>query len=97
MVEWLFRNPLSDGGTFTGVADIVSKYGLVPKDVMPETNSSENTSRMAGLIALKLREQGLQLRDLAAQGVKPAALEKQNRDVEHHLPHVSVESRCSSY
>ena len=76
MVEWLFRNPLSDGGTFTGVADIVSKYGLVPKDVMPETNSSENTSRMAGLIALKLREQGLQLRDLAAQGVKPAALEK---------------------
>ena len=31
---------------------------------------------MAGLIALKLREQGLQLRDLAAQGVKPAALEK---------------------
>ena len=76
MVEWLFRNPLSDGGTFTGVADIVSKYGLVPKDVMPETNSSENTSRMAGLIALKLREQGLQLRDLAAQGTKPAALEK---------------------
>ena len=35
MVEWLFRNPLSDGGTFTGVADIVSKYGLVPKEVMP--------------------------------------------------------------
>ena len=31
MVEWLFRNPLSDGGTFTGVADIVSKYGLVPQ------------------------------------------------------------------
>lgn len=31
MVEWLFRNPLSDGGTFTGVADIVSKYGMVPK------------------------------------------------------------------
>ena len=31
MVEWLFRNPLSDGGTFTGGADIVSKYGLVPK------------------------------------------------------------------
>ena len=26
--------PLSDGGTFTGVADIVSKYGLVPKEVI---------------------------------------------------------------
>ena len=76
MVEWLFRNPLSDGGTFTGVADIVSKYGLVPKDVMPETNSSENTVRMASLIALKLREQGLQLRDMASKNAKPAAMEK---------------------
>ena len=76
MVEWLFRNPLSDGGTFTGVADIVSKYGLVPKDVMPETNSSENTARMASLIALKLREQGLQLRDMASKNAKPAAMEK---------------------
>lgn len=76
MVEWLFNHPLSDGGTFTGVADIVGKYGLVPKEVMPETNSSENTARMANLIALKLREQGLQLRDLMAKGTKPAALEK---------------------
>ena len=76
MVEWLFNHPLSDGGTFTGVADIVSKYGLVPKDIMPETNSSENTSRMAGLISLKLREQGLQLRDMIAKGTKAATLEK---------------------
>ena len=35
-VEWLLKHPLSDGGTFTGVADIVSKYGLVPKSAMPE-------------------------------------------------------------
>lgn len=81
MVEWLFRNPLSDGGTFTGVADIVSKYGLVPKDVMPETNSSENTSRMASLITLKLREQGLQLRDLAAKGAKSTVLEKKKTEM----------------
>ena len=77
MVEWLFRNPLSDGGTFTGVADIVSKYGLVPKSAMPETNSSENTARMAALISLKLKEYALQLRDLAAKGATPAALEKE--------------------
>ena len=77
MVEWLFRNPLSDGGTFTGVADIVSKYGLVPKSAMPETNSSENTARMANLISLKLKEYALQLRNLAAEGAKPAALEKE--------------------
>ena len=76
-VEWLFKNPLSDGGTYTGVADIVSKYGLVPKEAMPETNSSESTSRMASLISQKLKEYGLQLRDMAAKGVKTAALEKE--------------------
>lgn len=75
MVEWLFNHPLSDGGTFTGVVDIVGKYGLVPKDIAPETNSSENTARMASLISLKLREQGLQLRHLSAQGATAAALE----------------------
>ena len=76
-VEWLFQHPLSDGGTFTGVADIVGKYGLVPKEAMPETNSSDNTSRMANLISLKLKEYGLQLRDLASNGAKPAALDKE--------------------
>lgn len=81
MVEWLFRNPLSDGGTFTGVADIVGKYGVVPKEAMPETNSSENTARMAGLISLKLREQGLQLRTQVAAGVKPATLEKNKAEM----------------
>lgn len=77
MVEWLFQHPLSDGGTFTGVADIVAKYGLVPKEAMPETNSSENTSRMANLVSLKLKEYGLQLRDMIAAGAKPTAVEKE--------------------
>ena len=81
MVEWLFRHPLSDGGTFTGVADIVSKYGLVPKDVMPETHSSENTNRMADLITLKLREQGLELREMAAKGSKADALNQKKTEM----------------
>lgn len=80
-VEWLFKHPMSDGGTFTGVADIVSKYGLVPKEAMPETNSSDNTSRMANLVSLKLKEYGLQLRDLIAKGAKPAVLEKEKVDM----------------
>ena len=62
-VEWLFRNPLSDGGTFTGVMDLVTKYGLVPKGVMPETYASNNTSRFTSLIMRKLREDGLALRE----------------------------------
>lgn len=66
-VEWLFKNPIGDGGQFTGMIDLVTKYGLVPKEVMPETYSSENTARMSNLISLKLREYGLELREKASQ------------------------------
>lgn len=74
MVEWLFKNPLSDGGQFTGVSDIISKYGLVPKEAMPETYSSNNTSQMANLLKLKLRQFGLELRELAADKKKKATI-----------------------
>ncbi len=74
-VEWLFKNPLSDGGQFTGVANLIDKYGLVPADVMPETYNTNNTSSISGLIKLKLREDGLELRTMAAQkGTTPAKL-----------------------
>lgn len=81
MVEHLFKNPLSDGGQFTGVMDIVMKYGVVPKGVMPETFSSENTAQMANFIKLKLREFGLQLRDQAAKGAKAKQLEQSKMEM----------------
>ena len=73
-VDWLFHNPLSDGGTFCGVQDVVTKYGLVPAEVMPETFSANNTSQMSTLIATKLREYGLELRAMVANGAKAKAL-----------------------
>lgn len=69
-VQFFFKNPINDGGTFCGVADLADKYGLVPKSVMPETYSSDNTSRMARLISSKLREFGLQLRKMVSDGKK---------------------------
>ncbi len=73
-VEWLFKNPLSDGGTFCGVMDVVTKYGLVPSEVMPESFNANNTSRMAAILSLKLREYGLTLRKAVADGEKKDAL-----------------------
>ena len=74
-VEWLFKNPLSDGGQFTGIANLIEKYGLVPAEAMPETFNTNNTSSISSLIQLKLREDGLQLREMAAQkGMTPAKL-----------------------
>ena len=69
-VNWLFTNPLSDGGTFTGVADLVAKYGIVPKGVMPETYASNNTSQFTTFLKRKLREDALILRANAKMSEK---------------------------
>ena len=81
MVEWLFRNPINDGGQFTGISDIIEKYGVVPAAVMPETYSSENTSQISRLVGLKLKEFGLKLRDDAAKGANENALAKTKTDM----------------
>ena len=75
-VQFFFHHPIGDGGTFCGVADLADKYGMVPREVMPETYSSDNTSKARALISSKLREYGLQLREMVAKGKKAAALEK---------------------
>lgn len=70
-VQFFFKNPIGDGGTFCGVADLAEKYGLVPMSVQPETYSADNTRVMARLVTSKLREYGLELRKMVADR-KPA-------------------------
>ena len=81
-VEWLFKNPIGDGGQFTGIANLVDKYGLVPSDVMPETYNTNNTSSISNLLSLKLREFGLELRQMASAGNKADASKLQQRKTE---------------
>ncbi len=73
-VEWAFKNPIGDGGEWTTFADIVTKYGVVPKQVMPETEQSDNTGKISSLLTSKLREFGLEIRDMATAGKKAEAL-----------------------
>ena len=75
-VEWLFKNPLNDGGQFTGVSNLVMKYGVVPAEVMPENYQSNNTAAISNLLKLKLREYGLKLRNQKDRRA-PAALKEQ--------------------
>lgn len=75
-VEWLFQNPISDGGTFCGVADIVSKYGLVPSEVMAETEVANGTAPFRKHIATRLREDGLRLREAKAKGADEKTLQE---------------------
>ncbi len=61
-IEFLLRKPIPDGGYWENVVNLVEKYGVVPKDIMPETNSSGNTGLMNKLISRKLRADAVKLR-----------------------------------
>ena len=87
-VAMLFKSPLSDGGTFCGVADLAEKYGLVPMSAQPETYSAENTSRMSRIIDTKLREYGLELRKMVADGKKAKAVAERKTEMLATIYHI---------
>jgi bleomycin hydrolase len=65
MVEWLFKNPIGDGGVWNSYANLIEKYGVVPSRIMPETYHSENTRMLNNILSTKLRQQALELRELS--------------------------------
>ena len=69
-MEFILRMPIPDGGYWENVVNLVEKYGVVPKEIMPETNSSGNTSLMNALISRKLRADAAKLREMN-EGKKP--------------------------
>ena len=73
-VQFFFQHPINDGGTFCGAADLAEKYGLVPVEVQPETYTAERTSKLSQLLSSKLREQGLELRRMVADGKSKSAI-----------------------
>ncbi len=80
-VQFFFHHPINDGGTFCGVADLAEKYGLVPVEVQPETFSAERTSRMRQLLASKLREYGLELRQMVADKKSKKAIQQRKTEM----------------
>lgn len=79
-IEWFFKNPIGDGGQWTGVVDLIEKYGIVPANVVNETYSAENTSEMSRLIKEKLREHGLKLLEMSKNGSSEKDLRKEKEN-----------------
>ncbi len=80
-VQWYFSSPVDDGGMWSSFANLVDKYGLIPKEAMTETHSSENTRYMVKFINLKLKEDGLRLREAAANGAKTNELQAERKEM----------------
>ncbi len=72
-VAFLLESVAGDGGQWNMFAALVAKHGLVPKHVMPETQSSSNTERMNSVLRYLLRQGAKSVRAAVASGGAEAA------------------------
>ncbi len=56
IVSHLLQSPVQDGGQWDMISAIITKYGLVPKEVMDESACSSGTKEMNAIVTEKLRE-----------------------------------------
>ncbi len=74
LVSFLLSAPMGDGGQWDMFANLVKKYGVVPKAAMPESKLSSATAVMNRFLSLKLREDARILREAVAAGRTEAEL-----------------------
>ncbi len=60
-VSSLLKDGMFDGGFFTSLSNLISKYGVVPKDDFPESFSSSNTYEINQILSRLLRKFYLEL------------------------------------
>ena len=89
LVSYLLSDPICDGGQWDMFRSLVKKYGVVPKEAMPETACSRNTREMDKYLTRYLRGCARRLRESAAAGVSADDLLDMQRemmgDVHHFL------------
>ena len=71
--------PCPDGGYWENVVDLVNKYGLVPKDAYPETNSSNSTRSMNKILVQLLRADAVKLRKMHSHGASVQQLREEKK------------------
>lgn len=69
LMAHLLADPISDGGQWDMFRALVRKYGVVPKEAMPETVCSSNTRDMDAYLTRYLRGAAKRLRESHEAGV----------------------------
>ena len=67
-VSFLLSDPLCDGGQWDMFRSLVKKYGVCPKEAMPETANSSNTRDLDKYLTRYLRACAKKLREAVAAG-----------------------------
>ena len=80
-VAYILKTGVHDGGQWDMFVNIVRKYGIVPKDAMPETYQSSSTANVNKYINLYLKKTACKIRSAIQSGAKKAEIEAIRRDV----------------
>lgn len=75
LLNYLLQSPVQDGGQWDMFVNLIEKYGLVPKEVMPETDSSSDTGMLDNLLTNQLRAGAVRLRKAIHAGESTAKVE----------------------
>ena len=67
-LTFLLADPMCDGGQWDMFASLVKKYGVAPKEAMPETACSSNTGDLDKYLTRYLRGGAKRLRETIASG-----------------------------
>ncbi|MDY0396140.1 aminopeptidase C [Virgibacillus halophilus] len=78
LVSWLLETPQQDGGQWDMLVSLIEKYGVVPKQVMPETFHSRKSGQLNQLLNAKLRKDAIKLRQLHEDGKNEALLQEKS-------------------
>lgn len=81
LVMWLLQDPICDGGQWDMFINLIKKYGVVPKQVMPETFSSSKTGSMNAALIAKLREYASILRTMHENGESEETLREKKDEM----------------
>lgn len=73
LVSFLLSGPMGDGGQWDMFVNLVEKYGVVPKEAMPESVASSATRELDKYLTTKLREFACILRTAASKNGKTEA------------------------
>ena len=71
-MQYILRG-MTDGGYWSEAVDLIEKYGVVPKQVQPESYQSEHTDHFVHTLNRLLRKDAQELRELVLAGQDPAA------------------------
>lgn len=80
-LQTLLDDPLGDGGWWNYVTALIDKYGVVPKEIMPETKNSENSRWLNKTLEFLARQNASQLRHMAAEGQNEKELRQQKSNM----------------